>query len=232
MTIKCCQTAERPVSRESLVDLIQEFLSGRINSDELEEQMVPFNRSDDTVVRFVADSVSSLFDEETNQIDVRLKSRWDYVQRLLLLLSTTCRVDVESEPKWCRSQLFAAIAFAAFICLSFMVGWGVPLLFLSLSFGLLSFAISHIREKNGPPQNPYTSIIYPFPTIDALERAYRSSNFRKVKHPRHYDRPRRAKFLDHCQQGLDSLTRLLLSPLDLLFLMIPYREVRVRVMSE
>jgi hypothetical protein len=222
-----------PSSRESLRELIQELLAGKFDWCQFEEQLLVYVRSKDAVVRFVADRLSSLYDEEIDHINLRSKLIWDYLQRLLLLLSAKCEIKIETKTIWCHSQLLATIALVAFVCSAIYVGWGFHLLFLSVPFGLIAFAISKIRDRNAGPVNPYGTIICPFPSIEAFDTAYRSSHFSKLRYPRHYRRKATSSLLsEYCSEGFQSLIRCFLSPVALVELMIPYFHVQIRIAED
>lgn len=229
----CCLASSSPsVSRASLVQLIHDFLLGKVEAGSFEEQLLLYNRSNDSVLRYVAQAIEDLYDEDLDEVSVGTKLHWDFVQRLLLVLSTERQVRIETKVYWSVEQLGAAVALGFFAWSACFFGWGPHLFLLTAALGLFSICLSRVREKRDGMVSPFNSIIYPFATFDELEAAYQASNFRKMK----YDKQRiehrsRARFEFFDKWFQDLIVVPLCSPLVLLFQMIPPHHTRIRVFS-
>jgi hypothetical protein len=227
-----CDSTAVPTTRLSLARLIQSFLDSDITAFEFDEQLDPFRESDDPVINHVVDAVWFHYDDCDDHLVCFTKQQWDYFQRLLLVLSSDCRIETHSQRRWSVRQLIAVLTLCAFVYFAFQLGWGQHLLIVSIPFGLVSIALSFWRHRDAPVLNPYAPVIFPFATFSDLATAYHSTGFRKTRYPRHIGtRTIRSPFMARFWQLHTYTIWLILSPIPLLFQSLPDRQTETRVIA-
>jgi hypothetical protein len=209
--------------------LIQAFLSSEITAFQLDRGLDDFRCSDDPVIRHVVHAIWFRYDDCDDHVVCLSKDQWDYIQRLLLILASDCRVETQTERRWTVKQLIAAVSLCVFAGFALKLGWGHHLLIVAMPFGFVSMALSRWHRRSESSDDPYESIIYPFATFSDLATAYYSSTFRKTQYPRHLeDRSIRSPFMSAFWQLYFYTTWLLFSPVPLLFQSLPERQSRTR----
>jgi hypothetical protein len=174
-------------ARNNLATLIRRYLYEQIKAFDLDEALDPFRDSDDSGVRFVANTMWYHCDDCDDHLIVASKQQWDYFQRLLLLLESNSMVIQERQRQWSVTQLFAALLLTACIGLAFCFGVGYHLLVFFIPFGLASIGLSHLRRPNIEP-GPCDEIVTPFSSIRDLRIAYDAArHFKKHQFPRHIE---------------------------------------------
>jgi hypothetical protein len=226
-----CGNANSVPSRKSLAELIRSFLASDITAFAFDEKLDTFRDSADPIIRHVVDAVWYHYDDCDDHLVCFSKEEWDYFQRLLLVLSSDCSVRTESSTRWSIKQLVAAVSVCAFSYFAIQMGLGQHLLILSIPFGLVSIALSFWRSQCETATDPYAPIIFPFATFSDLETAYRLSGFRKSKYPKHIgQRTIRSPFVVAFQIHTYAMW-LILSPIPLLFQMLPERQTNRRIVA-
>ncbi|MCA9009852.1 MAG: hypothetical protein KDB01_08905 [Planctomycetaceae bacterium] len=209
-------------SRESLAATIRAFLASDITAFEFDAQLDDFRSSKDAVIQHVVEAVWFHYDDCDDHRVCMSKAEWDYFQRLLLVLSADCQIDKETERIWSLKQLVAAASLCVFAILAFQIGWGTQLLILAIPFGFVSIALSFWHAPAKRCNDPFQPIIFPFATFTDLAIAYQSSRFRKTQYPKHIaDRTLRSPFMTAFWQIYAYVIWLILSPVPLLFQMLP-----------
>ncbi len=174
-------------ARNDLADLIRRYLDEQIKAFDLDDALYPFCDSDDSGVRYVANTMWYHYDDCDDHLIVANKQQWDYFQRLLLLLESNSVVIQEHRKQWSVTQLIAALLLAVCIGIAIRFGIGSHLLIFFVPFGLASIAISHFRRPILERQ-PYDDIVTPFSSISDLRTAYDSArHFKKRQFPRHIE---------------------------------------------
>ena len=225
-------STEEVLTRSSLAKLIQSFLDSEITSFQFDEQLEAFDRSDDPIINHVVDAVWLHYDDCTDRFVCFTKQQWDYFQRLLLVLSSDCRLETESQRHWSIKQLFAAITLCVFVYFAAQFGWGEQLLILSIPVGVVSIGLSFWQHRDTTVANPYAPIIFPFATFSDLAKAYHSSGFRKKRYPRHIgERKIRSRLTDAFGQIQAYTIWLIFSPIPLLFQSFPDLQTETRVIA-
>ncbi|MAX36757.1 MAG: hypothetical protein CME33_09360 [Gimesia sp.] len=223
-------TAPTAISRESLAELIQSFLASDITAFVFDEKLDAYRESDDPVIRHVVDAVWYYYDDCDDHLVCFSKQEWDYFQRLLLVLSSDCRVEAKSQRRWSGKQLIAALSLCTFAYFAIQSGWGQHLLILSIPFGVISIAISFWHSHDASLPDPYAPIIFPFATFSDLAIAYRSSGFRKTPYPKHIGtRTIRSPFMTAFGQFYTYTMWLILAPFPLLFQAFPTTQTETRI---
>jgi len=220
------------LTRASLAKLIEAFLSGEITAFEFDDQLDPYRDSNDPIIRHAVDAVWYHYDDCDDHLVCFSKQQWDYFQRLLLVLSSDCRIETQSQRQWSIKQLIAAVALCGFAYFAVQFGWGQHLLILSIPFGFVSIALSFWRHRDETAPDPYAPIIFPFATFSDLATAYRSSDFRKTQYPKQIGtRTIRSPFMTAFWQLHAYTIWLILSPIPLLFQTLPDRQTETRVIA-
>ena len=221
--------AELP-SRDSLATTIRAFLSSDITAFEFDERLDAFRDSKDSVIQHVVEAVWFHYDDCDDHRVCMSKTEWDYFQRLLLVLSSDCRIEKKTERRWSPKQLVAAVSLCVFTYFSFRMGWGSQLFILAIPFGFISIALSFWHAPSQLSDDPFQPIIFPFATFSDLATAYRSSQFRKTQYPKQIaKRTIRSPFMAAFWQIHAYVMWLILSPVPLLFQMFPETRSQTRV---
>ena len=225
-------TATSVPSRESLASLIRSFLDSEMTPFSFDERLDAFRGSEDAVIRYVVQEVWYHYDDCDDHLFCFSRQQWDYFQRLLLVLSSNCRIETELQRLWTSKQLMAALSLCSFALIAMKSGWGSHLLILSIPFGLISMALSLWPPRVSTASDPYTQIIFPFATFSDLKRAHRSSGFRKTQYPKHLGTRRiRSPLMEGFWQLHSMIFCLVFSPIPLLFQMLPENQTVTRVVS-
>ena len=96
-------------SRESLGKVIQAFLAREITAFEFDERLDAHRDSDSPMIQHIVDAVRYHYDDCDDHLVSLSKDQWDYIQRMLLVLASDCRIENRSENRWPRKQLSAAV---------------------------------------------------------------------------------------------------------------------------
>jgi hypothetical protein len=223
-------TATPVVSRRSLSDLINSYLDGEISAFSFDDNLDAFRDSDDSVIRYVAETAWLFYDDCRDHFVNLSKSEWDLFQRLLLILSSDCHVETESSVVWSFRQVVAASALCLFFVVVYLFGFGQHLLIFSVPFGVVSIGLSFWRTAPDAPTDPYSDAIFPFATFGDLANAYHSAGFRKTRYPKGVGATRvRSPFMDRFWQCHTYIIWMILSPIPLLFQTFPLRRSVTRI---
>ena len=225
-------TAVTTPTRSSLATLIRSFLDSEITAFKFDEQLDPFRESEDPLVNHVVDAVWFHYDDCDDHLVCFTKQQWDYFQRLLLILSSDCRIETRTQRRWSIKQLFAALTLFGFNYFAAQLGWGQHLLIVAIPFGIVSIALSFWRHRDATAPNPYAPVVFPFATFSDLATAYHSSGFRKTRYPKHIGARTIRSPLMAAFWRLHTYTAwLILSPVPLLFQSLPDRQTETRVIA-
>ena len=143
----CTDVPTLAPTRDALAKVIRAFLASEITAFQFDEQLDPFRDSNDCVIRHVVDAVWYHYDDCDDHLVCFSKQQWDYFQRLLLVLASDCRIEMESVRAWSLKQLIAAISLCLFLTFAHQSGRGYHLLILSIPFGVVSIALSLWRPR-------------------------------------------------------------------------------------
>lgn len=216
-----------PPTREDLADLMRRFLADEITAFQFDEQLDVFHDADDEVIRYVAEAVWYHYDDCDDHHVCLSKEEWNYFQRLLLLLSSDCRIDTQRHRHWTWRQPVAAVSLAMFVCCALSLGWGYHLFAVAIPFGGVSMLLSGFRHHPRLSDDPLEPILFPFASMSDLETAYRSSTFRKARYPvTMAGRRIRSELMEFLYLVQFRLTWLILSPVALAFQMWPETTIR------
>jgi hypothetical protein len=173
------------MSRERMIEAIRSYMDEATLSDQLDNMLEEITSgTEDATVKAVGLAVWGLYDDLEDHLIVASKEQWDYLNRLLLLLTSDAQVDVRRErfrlmhcaPLLALGAYLYLIASARF-SIEGIVGWAVP-------FGLISMALAWIRRRWGTKHTAKPSTT-PFPTLDCLLAVRRSvEHFERKHYPR------------------------------------------------
>ena len=110
-------------AREKVIEAIDRFLNDQTDNFEFDEQIWNIDSEDDTVA-YAVQVLWFHYDDCTIHKAVLNKTEWDFIQRIKLLLMSDAEVSETSESRWSWDHALACVAFAAFVILALVVGWG------------------------------------------------------------------------------------------------------------
>jgi hypothetical protein len=223
-----------------MVKLIRSYMSDEATAFELDEGLSEAtDDSGDETARDIRLALWFHYDDCKDHKVVANKERWDYFNRLLLLLESNCELAVaKSTLKWRSLQAAAALLSAIFLFVAFRIGFEQRLLVLAIPFGPLSMLITWLKTRQLEKGTSSKEMaLAPFPSIGSLlsvrrqvpgfvKRRYPSSvatrATRRIRHP----------FLDWLIRAPWFVTWCLFSPVTLLVQALPERHVcRCRILS-
>jgi len=216
--------------RELLATVIRGFLDNQITAFEFDDRLESFRGSQDPVIQYVSAAVWHYYDDCRDHLVCLNREEWNFLQRLLLLLSSDCVLAVQSQRLWSVRQLIAAACLAVFVYSAAQVGWGSHLLLLAGPFGVISMLLSRERRAASVSTELCQSAIHPFASLSDLRDVYRSTRFRKMRYPSSVSDCRiRSPLMDRFYQCYFRVVWLLLSPAALFMQTLPRTETRVHV---
>ena len=178
-------------------------------------------------MRYVAEHSLIYFDATLN-IE---KRDWDYIQRLLLLLSSDCQIETQFRSCWNWSQSLAAFGLVSeALLLGLAVFWGQPewmIVAILALYGLISQIIERLRDRE-VSKEPYATVTHPFESIEQLAQVYHSTDFKKQTHDRSLNQ-RSNPFWLPIEFMLNFCFVAIISPFALLSQSFPIREEMTRI---
>lgn len=222
-------------ARDAMLEAIRSYMDQKIASfkfDKLLSQIA--STTEDESVQMLPRAVWCLYsDIEDHRITVS-KSEWDYLNRLLLLLSSDIDFEVEwtrAGRRWSPYKTLCALCLAGFGLVGLWAGVGKLLFVYWIGSGLLVLGLFrillHNDERVFAPKRP----IFPFPSVKALFSVRRQvPEFAKERYPPSLSR-KAAKhaFLNKIMWILWSPVWVAMAPLGLLLLALPIRQWEMRV---
>lgn len=218
--------------RAQLIAAINRFLDEQTSAFDFDEEIHRIgDATTDQTVRDVVDALWLHYDDLSDHKVALCKLEWDYFQRLILLLKSDARLQVQKQHYWSLTQLAAAGALAAFLWCVALTGIGQHLLLVAIPFGLISVLISHVRRRLAPDLSQLEVALLPFASISQLLAIRRKvAEFSKRRYPTHLACRRIRSRLGEFAVALQTYSCwLLLSPLVLIFQMLPTTRSTSRV---
>jgi hypothetical protein len=217
-------------SRDRMIQTIRSYMDEEITSDQFDDALAEISRAtSDEGVSAVRQELWYVYDDLTDHPIVAYKHDWDYLNRLLLLLSSNAEIAVERV--WCTRHVPQGIAAFALAIYGFLVirsGFtGTTLLILALPFGLITLGVARLRTW----QNRILAAIEPFPSVRSLFAVRRSaSGFIRRRYPQSRSaRKVRGPVVRVMLWFYEIAIVAVLSPVLLLIQALPQRESRVRI---
>jgi hypothetical protein len=221
--------------RNAMIAVIREYLGEKIPASGFDEQLSAIAaRTDDPTVKWVSSQLWFTYDDCRDHPVVSDKPGWDLIQRLILLLESDARVEVEVGPAhWTARQGIAGACLAGVGWIVWETGWGSHLLITNLPFGLVSMGLSFWqRHEPGDPGAPDPSLA-PFQSVGQLRSVRRRvRSFIKARYPRHLETRRIRGPLSEFALWLQfGALWLMFSPVALLCQLRPERQTQWRVVG-
>lgn len=220
--------------RDELIEIIERFLDERTTAfEELGDELFELlGSTKDAAVSDVAEAMVYFCDDVDNQ-QVRLnKAEWDYIQRLLLLLKSDCRMETTRHRRWSWRQAAAACAVVLLAWLAWQLGWGMQLAALPLAAFPLSVLLRRCDKfAIVEPPEPENSV-FPFDsTAQILAVRRRLPDFRKRRFPPRVAREPSNRLKEIWATAQMYAAWLVYSPVVLLLQMLPTTAVETRVVQ-
>jgi hypothetical protein len=214
-----------------MMQAIRSYMEEEITSDQFDDALAEISRgTSDEGVSAVRQELWYVYDDLTDHPIVAYKHDWDYLNRLLLLLSSNAEIAVERS--WCsRHVLPQGIAVLALAIYGFLVvrsGFaGATFVSLALPFGLITLGVARLRSW----QNRMLAAIEPFSSVRSLFAVRRSaSGFIRRRYPKSLKtRTVRGPVMRVMLWFYEIAIVAVLSPVLLLIQALPQRESRFRI---
>ncbi|HYW81525.1 MAG TPA: hypothetical protein VE890_18210 [Thermoguttaceae bacterium] len=222
-------------ARNRLVSAIRRYMDETLAAFAFDEEINDIRgASADETVQFVVDSLWLHYDDCKDHLAGLSKQEWDYFQRLILLLESDAEIDRVRQRRWSIRQAVAGICLIGFgLCVSqFGVGW--HLFGFALLFGPASLLLSYWRNHSETWQSEERLHLAPFSSISEL-RAVRKAvrGFSKKRYPRDAKIRRVHSRLMTMVVWIQTIVLWsFVSPLILLFQMLPEKEMHTRIRQE
>lgn len=219
--------------RDSITYTIQLYLDEKIDTFEFDEllQDIRADSKDETVL-YVIDTLWYYDDLKDHKI-LFTKGQWDYVQRLLLILSSDKEIFVKEERKFTIRQILSIVLVAIFVLAYFYLGFTFELLLVSMGLGVPSMIMSEWRTnaEYREDANHIKEELYPFSNLLELssfrrdQKLFKKSYYNKVLEKREI----RDKYVNGIMHIYYRLSWLVWSPLVLLYQSFPEVNTKISV---
>jgi hypothetical protein len=155
-------------NRDRLIINIQNFMNDKINSFEFDENIFEVQtNSEDKTIKYVVDALWHYYDDIKDHKVTIYKEGWDFIQRLILILTSDKEIIEKKERKYTIRQVLSLVLFTIFILSYFYIGYSLQLLYISIGLGIFSMALSWWKEKS-EINNLIKWELYPFSNIPEL----------------------------------------------------------------
>jgi len=161
------------------------------------------------------------------------KEEWDYFQRLLLILESDTHIEsVGGRYRWHRGQLAAFCALVVCLALLWYIGCDAMVLAVTIPLGVVSILIQKHRQSVWISNRPRISLM-PFSSLTEVRDTYRSvGHFEKRRYPQHLAKRRvRSRTRQKLLMLPNYVFWLVLSPIPLMFQLLPSRVSQTRVVA-
>ncbi len=172
--------------RNELIQCINEYLDGKIQSFEFDEKLGVFSDSKDSTVNHIVHELWFFYDDLVDHHVCADKSNWDYWQRLILILASGVEIeegnDIETTDNNGLSKIFALISLAVYGYL--ILTQSESRSFWKFVLWIVSIVICYEQQSDEPTVVPRPDC-YPFSNYSEIRKAVRlSGNSKKKKFPR------------------------------------------------
>lgn len=205
-----------------MAEAIRHYMDEEVTSNDFIQLLQELrSTTQDTTVLAIESELSFCFDDLGDSPIVTPRYGWDYLNRILLLLTSSVEVSVRRVVSWNVGQAVAAVALAVYICLMFRDAsvwvWAFA------PFGLV---VAWLNGTRHAAEMRKAAAVEPFGSFGDLRAVRRTvHNFVRRRYPHHLTaRPGR---FANALTWIVSLPFLVIgSPLMLLFQMLPDVEKR------
>ncbi len=175
--------------REHLSQQIRSYIAGEISAIHFLVNIAPYSDDDDVAgdrtTNWVAEQFDTLIDRNSDNPAAWPHERWNFVQRILLLLESGYEIHTKIKRRWTWLQIPPAVAVVALICVLGHFGWIVTIWSGStwIVAGIVSMGLFRFRCKLAEQQKqPFNPALSPFQTIAAVEDAMRrATHYKKIR---------------------------------------------------
>ncbi|QDT88971.1 hypothetical protein [Gimesia algae] len=165
--------------RNQLAALIRRYLEGKADASDFEKCEYENYKSDDPALYFVAEELPLQLENDANALT---KQKWDYIQRLLLLLESNSTVLWKASPYRLWTQPVAEVLLVICLVIALLTGFTFHLFLYFIPIGLASILLAFLQSPSSEVR-PFEEIVKPFHSIADLGIAYESTNFVKQRYP-------------------------------------------------
>lgn len=165
--------------RNQLATLIRRYLNGKADAADFEKCEYENYKSDDPALYFVAEELPLQLENDANALT---KQKWDYIQRLLLLLESNSTVSWQAAPYRLWTQPVAEVLLVICLVIALLTGFTLHLFLYFIPIGLATILLALLQSPSSEVR-PFEETVSPFQSIADLGIAYDSANFVKQRHP-------------------------------------------------
>jgi hypothetical protein len=215
-------------ARDEMARAIERYLNEELTAFDFDEALSEIATEDETVCS-IRIALWGLYDDNRNHLIVATKEEWDCIHRIPLILISNAHIQPTERRRWTVRQSTAACFLALYSVVAWSVGFGGPLLFVNIAFGVVSMGLAYWHYYLAPsPGDRKRWSLEPFASVSELLTVRKTvRDFSKRKYPaRLKSRTIRSPFLNAAMLvafvGLPALPFwLLLSPAVLLWQAMP-----------
>ena len=207
-----------------MAEAIRRYMDEELTSDEFIQLLQELrSTTQDTAVLAIEAELSLYFDDLGDGPIVTSQYGWDYLNRVLLLLTSSAEVSVRRVVSWHVGQAVAAFALAVYICL--MVRDASVWVWAFAPFGL---AVGWFNGRRHAAEMRKVAAVEPFGSFSDLRAVRRIvHNFVRRRYPHHLTARRvRGRFANALTWIVSLPAFVVGSPVMLLFQMLPDVEMR------
>jgi hypothetical protein len=221
-------------ARDELAAIVERYLGEEITAFEFDGTIAKVqNRTEDQTVDAIVGWLWFQYDDLVDHKVVASKERWDWFQRVLLLLRSDGELEWKKRRRWTIRQPIAASGAVAFWLAALALGFTLPLLLVCILLGCLSAALCRWRERSERGRQQDTDFIFPFSSVSEMLGVHRrASGFAKARYPGHLRDRRIRGWLAEVGLWAQWVPGwFAFSPLVLLFQSLPEDDSRCRVVT-
>ena len=213
---------------------IRSYMGEEITAFQFDDALTEaMSATEDKTVHAIGQALWFHYDDCKDHKIVASKERWDYFNRLLLLLESDGELEtIKSRRRWHPCHAVAAVFFIAFLLIAFQVGFGEQLFAYALPFGPVSMLLAWFNSRRQTKEMPAREIaLAPFPSVSSLLSVRRKvASFVKVRYPASIvGRRIRDPIIDRLMWVPRFVAWCMFSPVVLFFQMLPERELETRI---
>lgn len=224
-------------ARDELAAALRLFMTDKITNFELDAAREKImDASSDKTIQWIGHDLWLCYDDCKEDFVIATKERWDYFNRLLVILESEGHLEERCRYKtWSYPQAIAGIAFCSFIFIVIKTGWGNHLFLYTVPLGILSMLLAwYVSSKQQKSFSSKGIALTPFSSISSLLSLRRQvRTFMKLKYPEEIaNREVRSALSYHISLLPTRFAWLLFSPLILFFQMFPEKEYETQIIPE
>jgi hypothetical protein len=171
-----------------MIQAVRSFMDEEITSDQFDGVLAEIgDTASDESVRTLRRALWGCYDDLKDHLIVADKQRWDFLNRVLLLLASDSEIEFETTwaTWWHARQVIAAVAVASYAFLAARSRFaGEDLVLLAFPFCLVSMALAWSNKWRHSTQKREAAV-EPFPSVRTLSSVRRSvKSFVRRRYPK------------------------------------------------